>query len=65
MSVHEIEQEIARLEPSELAQLAEWFAKHHADKWDEQIEADSQAGKLDALIAQANADFEAGRHRRL
>ena len=60
MTLHEIKQAIANLSPSELAELAEWFANHQSDRWDERIAADSRAGRLDGLIARANADFEAG-----
>ncbi|MBV9127038.1 MAG: hypothetical protein JO117_03010 [Verrucomicrobia bacterium] len=30
------------------------------DAWDEQIARDSEAGKLDALFAQAEAEYDAG-----
>ena len=65
MSVHEIEQAIADLPPAELAELADWFARHHADRWDEQITRDSESGKLDELILQANAQFDAGTAKRI
>jgi hypothetical protein len=31
------------------------------DDWDNQIEADAKAGKLDKLFDQADGDFDAGR----
>ena len=65
MKVSEIEHEIAKLEPGELAQLAEWFAAHHMDSWDHQIATDSESGRLNAAIAKANADFGAGNCKRL
>jgi len=33
--------------------------------WDQQIEADAKAGKLDALADEALADHRAGRSRKL
>lgn len=33
--------------------------------WDAQIEADSKAGKLDGLISEALADYNAGKAREL
>ncbi|HZP83351.1 MAG TPA: hypothetical protein VFB21_17035 [Chthonomonadaceae bacterium] len=61
MSVQEIERAVAQLSPTELQEFAEWFADYQAEIWDKQIEADVQSGRLDALIAEAHRDFEAGR----
>jgi predicted esterase len=60
MDVKEIESAIARLPPSELAELARWFEEYHARVWDEQIEQDLKAGRLDELIEQAEQEFERG-----
>jgi hypothetical protein len=38
---------------------------YRADLWDQQIAADLKAGKLDELIAEARADFKAGKAREL
>jgi len=65
MSVQELEQAVESLQPGELAQFAEWFARHHADKWDEQIADDARVGKLADLTDRANRDFDAGNVRRL
>ena len=65
ISLAEIELEIKKLSPQELARLANWFAKLYADQWDGEIEEDSNAGRLDRLIAQAKAQFEAGKCRPL
>ena len=60
MDIKEIESAIARLPPSELAELARWFEEYHARVWDGQIEQDLKAGRLDELIEQAEQDFERG-----
>ena len=65
MSVQEIETAITKLPTQELAQLASWFEEFQADQWDQQIEADALAGRLDALGQQADREFEAGHCRRL
>jgi len=61
MDIKEIESAIARLPLSELAELAKWFEEFQARAWDEQLEQDARAGRLDALIEEAEQDFERGR----
>ncbi|MBZ5513832.1 MAG: hypothetical protein LAN62_03120 [Acidobacteriia bacterium] len=60
MSIKEIEEAIGELTPDELAQLASWFAEFQAGAWDQQLEADVKAGKLDRLARQAKKDFDSG-----
>ena len=57
----EIQQAITRLSPAEQRQLARWFEEALEDAWDAQIEEDVKAGRLNDLIAQAEADIAAGR----
>jgi hypothetical protein len=64
-TVEHIEQQIAALSAEELAVFRRWFAEFDADAWDRQIEADLNAGKLDRLIAEAEADYRAGEAREL
>lgn len=65
MSVQELETAISKLPPGQLAALGEWFDEYRAEEWDRQIDADAQAGRLDALVAEAQADIAAGRTRPL
>jgi hypothetical protein len=60
MDIKEIEYAIAQLPPSELAELAMWFEEFQAKVWDAQLEQDVKAGRLDALIKQAEEDFAQG-----
>ncbi len=60
MSLTEIESAITNLPRAERIKLSEWLAELEDDEWDRQIEADVKAGKLDAMINQAKAQFEAG-----
>jgi hypothetical protein len=64
-SVAEIQAEIEKLPPAEQRKLAQWFAELQADAWDAQIEGDVNAGRLDHLLAQAEADIAAGRTKPL
>jgi hypothetical protein len=64
-NVKSIEKAVESLPPSELAEFRRWFAEFDANAWDEQIERDASAGKLDALAAEALADYRAGSAREL
>ncbi len=59
MKVDEIEKAISALAPPEFAELARWFEEYQEQVWDREIERDFQQGRLDALIAEANKEFEA------
>ena len=65
MSVQEIERAITELPSDEVERLAAWLDEYRADAWDRQIERDALTGGLDALGAQADREFEAGRCRPL
>lgn len=49
----EIQQAIIALPESEFIQLREWFSELDWQRWNEQIEADAEDGKLDFLVDQA------------
>ena len=61
MSLAEIRAEIAKLTDRERTQLLQELAEMDAEAWDKQIAEDAQAGRLDHLIAEADADVAAGR----
>jgi len=44
-----------------LAELAKWFEEFQAQAWDERLEQDFKAGRLDSLLKEAEQDFEQGR----
>lgn len=60
MSVEEIEHAITELSLEELAELSAWLADYQAKVWDKQIERDLDAGRLDALLDEVDAEYEAG-----
>ena len=64
-TVIEIQAAIQKLTPAEKRQLEDWFLEMQADAWDAQIEEDINAGRLDHLIARAEADIAAGRTKPL
>ena len=52
-SIAKIQEEILALSETDYQQLRQWFNELDKDEWDRQIEEDSNAGKLDFLIAEA------------
>ena len=64
-AVEQLEQQVQSLSPAELSQYRAWFLAYDEQLWDQQIAADRKAGKLDKLIAEAHADFQAGKARKL
>jgi hypothetical protein len=64
-TVEQIEAAILKLSPQELSRLAEWVLDLDEEHWDEQIERDIAAGKLDFLAQEALTEFEAGNCRTL
>lgn len=63
--VEQIENEIQKLNREELTNFRNWFRKYDADEWDQQIEGDIHAGKLDKLTEKALAEHKAGRTKEL
>ena len=64
-TVEKIESEILKLSPQELRQLADWVLELNEQRWDEQIEKDAAAGKLDFLAKEALEEYEAGNCRKI
>lgn len=61
----EIEAAIKQLPEDDVRQLSVWLQEYLDEMWDRQIEADLVLGKLDKLIAKAEADIAANRVRAL
>lgn len=64
-NIEQIERSIERLPDEEFNKLADWFDALRSRRWEEEIDADAEAGRLDALAEEAIADFRAGRTRPL
>ena len=51
--VEKIQAEIETLSEEDFVRLREWFVQKDWMQWDQQIESDSAAGKLDFLLEEA------------
>jgi hypothetical protein len=65
MSLEDIERAISELSFPELDRFRAWFETFDAQCFDERIEQDAQAGKLDRIADEALAEHRAGRTREL
>jgi hypothetical protein len=63
--VEQIESAILRLPPQDFRRLTDWIAELDQERWDEQLERDVAAGRLENLAAEALADYQAGRTREI
>jgi hypothetical protein len=63
--IEQLERTVSNLSPGDLAQFRAWFLEFDARVWDQQIESDLKAGKLDQLMAEARAEHEQGKTRPL
>jgi hypothetical protein len=64
-TVEEITAAIEQLSTEDVARVRAWLAEYAERLWDEQIERDERAGRLDALIDKALEEHRAGRTRPL
>lgn len=51
--VDELKIEIEQLPEEEFTELVRWLSEKDWQRWDKEIEADSEAGKLDFLVREA------------
>jgi len=61
----DLERAIAELSSAELDTFRAWFETFDAQRFEERIEQDAQAGKLDRIANEALADRRVGRTREL
>ena len=59
--IEDIEKAVEHLSAEELAKFRAWFEEFEARLFDDKIERDAKAGKLDKLMAEARANHAAGR----
>jgi hypothetical protein len=64
-TIEDLEKAVENLHPDELARFRAWFDLFDAARFDERIERDVAAGKLDSLADEAVAAQRAGRTREL
>ena len=65
LTIEQIENAILQLPPNQIGELLEWFLNLDYQRWDVQLEKNIAEGKLDALAAEAIADFESGNYREI
>ena len=63
--IEKIEQDVRKLNRDELSAFYRWFRAFDSDEWDQQIEEDVLAGKLDKLAEEALAAHRAGKSKEL
>lgn len=60
MTIQQIESAILELPSSEFRQVIDWLLDLDYQRWDEELERDIEAGKLDFLAQESIEDFENG-----
>jgi hypothetical protein len=65
MTIEDLEKEVAKLSPDQLARFRAWFEAFDAARFDEKIERDAKSGKLDKFAERAMDDYRKGRAREL
>lgn len=65
MTIEELEKAVATLPPEQFAEFRAWFERLDAARFDQKIERDAKAGRLDRLGDQAIDDFRKGRAREI
>lgn len=65
MTLHDLENAVTGLSPDELARFRDWFAEYDGEMWDQQIEADALAGRLDAMAEAALRAHREGKTQEL
>ena len=58
--IDELKADIEGLPSEELAELFRWLSEKEWESWDKEIEADSQAGRLDFLVREAREEKAKG-----
>lgn len=65
MTLNDLENAVTGLSPDELARFRAWFAQYDGEVWDQQIEADALAGRLDDLAEASLRAHREGKTREL
>ena len=65
MKLEQLKHEVEELTPEEFKEFSGWFEHRMADLWDEQIEKDAKAGKLDRVFETARENYRSGNYAEL
>ena len=63
--VEQIELQVSKLSPQELAHFRVWYSAFDSDAWDRQVEQDAASGKLDQFAERALQAHASGKTRSL
>jgi hypothetical protein len=63
--IEEIKNAVVSLPVHEYRQFRDWFLERDWAQWDQQIQADSESGKLDFLVKEAMDEKSYGKLRKL
>jgi hypothetical protein len=63
--LEELERAVTSLTAEEYREFRQWFLERDWEQWDQQIEEDSRAGKLDFLIREALEAKQQGKLKEL
>ena len=58
--IEELKTDIEKLSSEEAAELFRWLSEREWESWDKEMEADSQAGRLDFLVREARQEKARG-----
>ena len=65
MTIEDLEKAVSKLPPDQLAKFRDWFEAFDAARFDQKIERDVRAGKLDRLAKEALKAHRKGNARQL
>jgi len=54
--IDELKAEIQRLSSEDFTEIVRWLSEKDRESWDREIEADSQCGRLDFLVREAQEE---------
>jgi len=64
-TLDEIKEAVAQLDGEQFSRFRQWFNERDAGTWDQEMEEDIHAGKLDFLAEEGLLDLQAGKVRKL
>jgi hypothetical protein len=62
-TIKEIEAAIKKLSPLEVARVTNWLVEYDAKLWDKEMDEDAEAGWLDFLFKEADAEYKSRKLR--
>jgi hypothetical protein len=65
MNLKELKQAVQGLSSDDFKAFEAWFDKVRTEKWADEIEAGTRAGKLNKMAEQALADFRKGKFTKM